>query len=77
MSASGVFGPAPPGIDLSKTQNSSIRSAVISLMVIGTVFVILRLVARTIQKGVSLAADDYCVALGLASLNILWNILRS
>lgn len=69
MSASGDFGPAPPGIDLSQTQNESIRSAVISLMVIGTIFVSLRIIARTMQKGVSLAVDDYCIVMGLVSLH--------
>ncbi len=69
MSASGVFGPAPPGIDLSKTQNTSITAAVVSLMVIGSIFVLLRLVARIMAKtrGATLAVDDYCIALGLVS----------
>jgi hypothetical protein len=65
MSASGVFGPAPEGIDLSKTQNAPIRNAVVSLMVIGTVFVGLRLVARRMQKAASLGLDDFCIILGL------------
>lgn len=73
MSASGVFGPAPDGVDLSETQNDSIRSAVISLMVIGTVFVVLRFVARTLQKGVKIEADDYCIILGLVSQDDLHN----
>lgn len=67
MSASGVFGPAPEGINLLETQNESIKSAVISLMVIGTIFVGLRFIARAMQKGVKIAVDDYCVILGLVS----------
>lgn len=69
MSASGVFGPAPEGIDLNETQNNSIKAAVISLMVIGTVAVFIRLIARTMQKGIKLAIDDYCIALGLVDLS--------
>jgi hypothetical protein len=68
MSASGVFGPAPEGIILAETQNASIKAAVISLMAIGTVAVILRFIARTMHKGMKLAMDDYCIALGLVSL---------
>jgi hypothetical protein len=67
MSSSGVFGPPPPGIDLSKTQDDNIIKAVVSLMVIGTIFVALRIFARTIQKGVTLDIDDYLVILGLVS----------
>lgn len=68
MSDSGVSGPTPEGTDLSQTQNTAISSAVISLMVIATIFVLLRLFARTMQKCISLAVDDYCIALGLVSL---------
>lgn len=67
MSASGVFGPAPPGMDLSDTQNSAILKSVISLMVIATIFVLLRVYARTMQKDITLAMDDYCVLIGLVS----------
>jgi len=67
MSATGVFGPAPPGIDLSKTQNAAIVKAVISLMVIGTLAVVLRVVARLMSKSKKLAIDDYLVILGLVS----------
>lgn len=68
MSSSGIFGPTPKGIDLSETQNTAIMSAVISLMIIATIFVFLRIFARTMQKGITLAVDDYCIALGLVSL---------
>ena len=67
MSATGDFGSAPDGVDLSRNQNASIKSSVISLMVIATFFVILRMIARTRQKGESLALDDFCVVLGLVS----------
>jgi len=67
MSNSGVFGPTPEGVDLSETQNVAVSSAVISLMVIATIFVLLRVAARAMQKGVTmaLAVDDYCIAVGL------------
>jgi hypothetical protein len=65
MSSSGVFGPTPPGVNLSETQNAAVVNAVVSLMIIGTIFVVLRVIARTMQKGMSLALDDYLVMLGL------------
>ncbi|KAK0109151.1 hypothetical protein ONS96_002976 [Cadophora gregata f. sp. sojae] len=65
MSNSGVFGPTPEGVDLLETQNAAISGAVISLMVIATIFVLLRVIARTMQKGITLAVDDYCIAVGL------------
>ncbi|KAH8804479.1 hypothetical protein F5884DRAFT_407489 [Xylogone sp. PMI_703] len=65
MSASGVFGPAPPGVDLSENRNASLRAAVITLMVIGTVFVVLRFIARSWQKGLSIEIDDIFCAIGL------------
>ena len=70
MSNSGVFGPTPEGVDLSETQNVAVSSAVISLMVIATIFVLLRVAARAMQKGVTmaLAVDDYCIAVGLVCL---------
>lgn len=66
--SSGVFGLTPDGIDLNETQSTAILSAVISLMVIATIFVVLRVVMRTIQKGTVLAVDDYCIEMGLVSL---------
>ncbi|KAH6713193.1 hypothetical protein BKA61DRAFT_675438 [Leptodontidium sp. MPI-SDFR-AT-0119] len=63
--SSGVFGLTPDGIDLNETQSTAILSAVISLMVIATIFVVLRVVTRTIQKGTVLAVDDYCIEMGL------------
>lgn len=68
MSSTGVFGPPPPGVDLSETQNDSIVKAAVVLMVIGTAAVVLRVIARTKQKGVSLAIDDYFVILGLVCI---------
>ncbi|KAH9218779.1 hypothetical protein DL95DRAFT_457982 [Leptodontidium sp. 2 PMI_412] len=63
--SSGVFGLTPDGIDLNETQSTAILSAVISLMVIATIFVVLRVVTRTIQKGTVFAVDDYCIEMGL------------
>ncbi|KAL2428958.1 hypothetical protein ABEF95_010695 [Exophiala dermatitidis] len=50
MSASGAFGPATPGIDLSKTKNGAIIRAVVSLMVIGTIAVMLHFVSQMMRE---------------------------
>ncbi|OCL10403.1 hypothetical protein AOQ84DRAFT_289378 [Glonium stellatum] len=65
MSASGAFGPAPPGIDLSQNQNGQIFGAVITLMVIGTIAVIMRFIARRTPNSMSLAVDDYLIVAAL------------
>jgi hypothetical protein len=69
MTSTGVFGPPPPGIDLTETQNVQIFSSVIALMTIGTIAVIARIVARRTRHGLGLAFDDYLVFLGLVSLD--------
>jgi len=65
MSASGDFGPAPPGVNLTENQNGQIFGAVITLMVIGTVAVIMRFVARSTPNSISLASDDYLIVAAL------------
>lgn len=72
MSSSGVFGPPPPGIDLSETQNAAVIDAVISLTVIGTAAVVLRIIARAKTKGTTFALDDYLVIAGLVRLDASW-----
>jgi hypothetical protein len=65
MSVSGDFGPAPPGVNLAENQNGQIFGAVITLMVIGTVAVIMRFVARSTPNSISLASDDYLIVVAL------------
>lgn len=72
MSSTGVFGDPPAGMDLSENQDSAVINAVVTLMVIATVFVVLRIVARIIEKGEGLAFDDYLVMLGLVCLSIFY-----
>lgn len=68
MSSSGVFGPPPPGVDLSETQNAAVIRAVVSLMAIGTVAVILRFVAQFMRDGKQLLSwDDYLIIPALVS----------
>ncbi|KAK6837706.1 hypothetical protein P875_00064969 [Aspergillus parasiticus SU-1] len=59
MSASGDFGPAPPGVDLSENQNGSMLGAVITLIILGTLSVVLRIYARTEFKKFRFSIDDY------------------
>jgi hypothetical protein len=65
MSNSGVFGPTPPGVNLSETQDHQIFSSVIALMCIGTLAIGIRVAARTSRTGQGLAFDDYMCILGL------------
>ncbi|KAJ9650081.1 hypothetical protein H2201_009320, partial [Coniosporium apollinis] len=61
MSASGDFGPAPPGVDLSENQNGMILGGVITLTIIGTAAVALRVVARMKAKDFEFFVDDYLI----------------
>ncbi|OAG33888.1 hypothetical protein AYO21_12004 [Fonsecaea monophora] len=67
MSASGAFGPAPPGIDLSETKNGAVIRAVVSLMVIGTLAVMLRFVSQLMREKGKFSWDDYLIIPALVS----------
>ncbi|GAB1202905.1 hypothetical protein APSETT445_001529 [Aspergillus pseudonomiae] len=68
MSASGDFGPAPPGVDLSDNQDGSMLGAVITLIILGTLSVVLRVYARTEFKKFQFAIDDYLSFAALVSV---------
>ncbi|KAF2498225.1 hypothetical protein BU16DRAFT_287634 [Lophium mytilinum] len=57
----GDFGPAPPGMNLADNQNGVTYGAVITLMIIGTVSVVLRFMARMKPGQVQLAMDDWLI----------------
>ncbi|KAL5356324.1 hypothetical protein BJX96DRAFT_171508 [Aspergillus floccosus] len=59
--ATGDFGPAPPGVDLTRNQTGNLLGAVIPVAVFGTTAVGLRIVARLRTKDVKLATDDYLI----------------
>ncbi|KAK0718466.1 hypothetical protein B0T26DRAFT_812820 [Lasiosphaeria miniovina] len=61
MTSSGAWGVAPPGVDLSETQDADIIGSVVAIMVIGLVSVILRLFTRLMERGPGLALDDYVI----------------
>lgn len=63
--ATGAFGPAPPGTNLTENQNGRMLGAVVPVAVFGTVAVILRLVVRLRAKDVRLAVDDYLILAAL------------
>ncbi|KAF4463716.1 integral membrane pth11 [Fusarium albosuccineum] len=65
MSASGDWGPAPPGVDLSENQTGEILRSVIAFMVIGILAVSGRMFARYKTKA-KLARDDYLLLAALA-----------
>jgi hypothetical protein len=69
MSASGDWGPAPAGIDLTETKDGEILRPVIALMTLGILAVALRLVARH-RSGTSIAIDDYLILLALVSHSV-------
>ncbi|KAL1836299.1 hypothetical protein VTJ49DRAFT_5323 [Mycothermus thermophilus] len=61
MSASWMWGPAPPGVDLTENQNSDIIGAVVAIMIIGLSAVVLRIFSRLSHSGPGLAEDDYVI----------------
>jgi hypothetical protein len=67
MSSSGVFGPAPAGTDLSENQDGQIFGAVVTLMVLATVFVTIRIFTRVFARNGGMAADDYLILVGWVS----------
>ncbi|KAM0397154.1 hypothetical protein ACHAQC_004691 [Fusarium culmorum] len=64
MSASGDWGPAPAGIDLTENQDGEILRPVVALMTLGILAVAIRLVARW-KSGTGIAIDDYLILLAL------------
>lgn len=64
MSVSGDFGEPPAGINLSDDQSGQIIGAVTTLMVLSSVFIVVRLFTRFFQKAGGLAADDYLIVVG-------------
>lgn len=66
--ATGDFGPAPPGLDMTENQTGDLLGAVVPVAVFGTIAVSLRLVARLRTKDVTLAIDDYLIIAALVSL---------
>jgi hypothetical protein len=68
--ATGDFGPAPPGLDLTQNQTGNLLGAVIPVAVFGTTAVILRLVVPMKTNGArKLAVDDYLI---IAALLFSW-----
>lgn len=70
ITATGNFGPAPPGVDLAKNQTGKLLGAVVPVAVLGTTAVILRLAAPVKAKEArKLAVDDYLI---IAALLFSW-----
>lgn len=61
MSSSGVWGDAPPGVDLTENQNGDIIGSVVGIMVLGIAAVVLRMFTRLMKSGPGLAVDDYVI----------------
>lgn len=68
MSATGDFGPAPADLDLRENQQVQMLGAVISLMVIGTLAVILRIYTRAKSSQTNFGLDDYLIFASLVCL---------
>lgn len=64
MSASGDFGPAPAGIDLSENQDGDIFGPVVALMVVSSIFIITRFVTRILSRQGGVSLDDYLILVG-------------
>ncbi|KGO73924.1 hypothetical protein PITC_016800 [Penicillium italicum] len=61
MEATGDFGPVPPGIDLAENQQTQMLSAVITVMIIGTLAVLLRIYTRAKTSKTTFGLDDFLV----------------
>lgn len=59
-----VFGPPPEGLDLTESTANADTAAVIVLLVLAAIAVVLRFVARVIQRN-SLKMDDWTIILAL------------
>jgi hypothetical protein len=68
MKATEGFGPAPPGIDLAENQQDRMLGAVITLMIIGTLAVLLRIFTRVKTSQTNLGLDDFLILVALVSL---------
>ncbi|KAE8393371.1 hypothetical protein BDV23DRAFT_149550 [Aspergillus alliaceus] len=66
-----IFGPQPPGIDLSDNETPRINAAVIALYTIAVIAVLLRFIARTRVQKVGLGIDDWLIAMCLIPLTAL------
>ncbi|CAI7675577.1 unnamed protein product [Penicillium discolor] len=65
MEVTGDFGPVPPGIDLAVNQQTQMLGAVITLMIIGTLAVILRVYTRAKTSQTSFGLDDFLILAAL------------
>lgn len=59
-----VFGPVPANTDLSEDTKSANDAAVISLLVIATISVVLRILSRKVSRA-GVKADDYMMIVAL------------
>lgn len=66
--ASGDFGPAPDGVNLADDEANKVFAGVISLVVISTLVVAVRLVARSVKAGSKLTIDDYIIVAALVRM---------
>ncbi|KAK4132182.1 hypothetical protein BT67DRAFT_463869 [Trichocladium antarcticum] len=72
MSASGDWGPAPPGVDLTENQNADIIGSVIVIVAMGLSAVVLRIFTRLSRTGPGLAEDDYVILFAAGGGKHLW-----
>lgn len=69
MEATGDFGPVPPGIDLAVNHQTQMLGAVITLMIIGTLAVILRVYTRAKTSQTNFGLDDLLIFAALVSVH--------
>jgi hypothetical protein len=67
MSTTSIWGAVPDNVDLAENQKGEILGAVLTLMILSTLFIIVRLFTRIFQKGGGLSADDYLIVVGWVS----------
>ncbi|KAJ5951385.1 uncharacterized protein N7479_009798 [Penicillium vulpinum] len=63
MNMTSVFGPPPPGVDLTENRNVQDTIAVVSVCALAIVTIIFRLIVRVYVQGARLEADDWLVGI--------------
>ena len=65
-----VFGPPPPGIDLSENRTPKNNAVMIAMYVLASVAIILRFISRMRVQRVPVEIDDWVIAACLVSIGL-------
>lgn len=68
MQITDIFGPPPPGVDLSEDQSSTVVAPIAVVLVLAIVGVCLRFTTRHVVEAQRMAADDFFIIFALVSI---------